>query len=31
MGVRGKALAIREFDRQKLADRWVDWLEGARR
>ncbi|ACK53884.1 glycosyltransferase family 4 protein [Thauera aminoaromatica] len=31
MGQRGKELAIREFDRQKLADRWVDWLEGARR
>lgn len=31
MGLRGKALAIREFDREKLADRWVDWLEGARR
>lgn len=31
MGRRGKELAIREFDRQKLADRWVDWLEGAQR
>ncbi|TXH68104.1 MAG: glycosyltransferase WbuB [Lysobacteraceae bacterium] len=29
MGARGKALAIREFDRQKLADRWVDWVERA--
>ena len=31
MGRRGKELAMREFDREKLADRWVDWLEGARR
>lgn len=30
VGQRGKELAIREFDREKLADRWVDWLEGAR-
>jgi glycosyltransferase involved in cell wall biosynthesis len=31
MGQRGKELAIREFDRQKLADRWVDWVEGVLR
>ncbi len=29
MGERGRALAEREFDRMKLADRFVDWLEGA--
>ena len=29
MGQRGRALAEREFDRAKLADRWVDWVEGA--
>lgn len=29
MGLRGKELAIREFDRERLANRWVDWLEGA--
>ena len=31
MGQRGKELAIREFDREKLSNRWVDWVEGARR
>ena len=29
MGARGCALAMREFDRAVLADRWVQWLEGA--
>lgn len=27
MGERGLALARQEFDRARLADRWVDWLE----
>ncbi|MFC6337430.1 glycosyltransferase [Pseudomonas sp. CCM 7891] len=27
-GLRGRELAVREFDRRKLADRFVDWLEG---
>lgn len=27
MGQRGLALARQEFDRRRLADRWVDWLE----
>lgn len=31
MGQRSKELAIREFDREKLAGCWVDWLEGVRR
>lgn len=31
MGRRGKELAMREFDRKILADRWVDWLEGVAR
>ncbi|MDF5981972.1 glycosyltransferase [Pseudomonas aeruginosa] len=30
MGERGRALAVREFERHKLADRFVDWLEGAK-
>jgi glycosyltransferase involved in cell wall biosynthesis len=29
MGERGLALARLEFDRQRLADQWVDWLELA--
>lgn len=29
MGARGRALAELEFDRSKLADRFVDWLEGC--
>ncbi|WP_432260472.1 glycosyltransferase family 4 protein [Cupriavidus sp. TMH.W2] len=29
MGERGRALAEREFSRAVLADKWVDWLEGA--
>lgn len=29
MGQRARELAIREFDREKLANRWVDWLEGT--
>jgi glycosyltransferase involved in cell wall biosynthesis len=29
MGVRGLALARLEFDRRRLADQWVDWLEAA--
>jgi glycosyltransferase involved in cell wall biosynthesis len=29
MGVRGKSLAERQFDRAKLADEWVTWLEGT--
>ena len=28
---RGKELAIREFDREKLSNRWAAWVEGARR
>lgn len=27
-GLRGQQLAVREFDRRKLADQFVDWLEG---
>ncbi len=30
-GLRGRELAVREFDRRKLADRFVDWLEGVAR
>ena len=30
MGRRGRLLAEKEFDRALLADRWVDWVEGAR-
>jgi len=30
-GVRGRELAVREFDRRQLADRFVDWLEGVAR
>lgn len=29
MGVNSRALAEREFDREKLSDRWVGWLEDA--
>lgn len=29
MGQRGRALAVTEFSRAILADRWVDWVEGA--
>jgi len=29
MGQRGRVLAQTQFDREKLADRWVDWVEGA--
>lgn len=29
MGQRGRALAESEFSRMRLADRWVDWIEGA--
>jgi glycosyltransferase involved in cell wall biosynthesis len=29
MGQRGRELAEQEFDRALLADRWVDWIEGA--
>lgn len=29
MGERGRALAMQEFDRAVLADRWVRWLEGV--
>ena len=29
MGENAKALAIAEFDRQILSDRWVDWVAGA--
>ncbi|QXI30227.1 glycosyltransferase family 4 protein [Pseudomonas vanderleydeniana] len=28
-GLKGQALAAREFDRRKLADQFVDWLEGV--
>lgn len=31
MGVRGRVLAEKEFNRTLLADRWVDWLEGVAR
>lgn len=31
MGKRGRALAEREFDRELLANRFVDWLEGMKR
>jgi glycosyltransferase involved in cell wall biosynthesis len=30
MGQRGRALAETQFDRIKLADRWVDWLTGVK-
>jgi len=30
MGQRGLALARREFDRDLLSDRWVDWVAGAK-
>lgn len=30
MGRRGRDLAVREFDRDLLANRFVDWLEGAK-
>lgn len=29
MGTRAKALAEREFDRDKMANEWVDWVTGA--
>jgi glycosyltransferase involved in cell wall biosynthesis len=29
MGLRGRALAEAAFNRPKLANRWVDWVEGA--
>ena len=29
MSLRGRALAKKEFDRALLAERWVDWVEGA--
>jgi glycosyltransferase involved in cell wall biosynthesis len=29
MGLRGRALAEREFDRSKLAARWAEWVVGA--
>jgi len=29
MGHRGLALATKEFDRDLLSDRWVDWVEGV--
>lgn len=29
MGANSRALAEREFDREKLSDLWVEWLEGA--
>lgn len=29
MGMRARGLAHQEFDRGRLADRWVDWLENA--
>lgn len=29
MGQRGRALAASQFSREKLADRWVDWVAGA--
>jgi hypothetical protein len=31
MGERARALAEAQFDRRDLADRFVSWLEGARR
>ncbi|MNF93553.1 putative glycosyl transferase [compost metagenome] len=31
MGKRGRELAEREFDRELLANRFVDWLEGVKR
>ena len=31
MGKRGYALAKMEFDRALLADRWADWVEGAKK
>lgn len=31
MGRRAKALAKREFDREKMASKWVDWVVGAAR
>src|SRR5690554_3271280 len=31
MGQRAKALAEREFDREKMASKWVDWVVGAAR
>ena len=30
MGQRGLALANKKFDRALLADRWVDWVVGAK-
>ena len=30
MGQRGRALAETQFDRIKLADRWVDWVTGGK-
>ena len=30
MGQRGRALAEAQFDRIKLADRWVDWITGVK-
>lgn len=30
MGQRGRALAEAQFDRTKLADRWVDWVTGVK-
>lgn len=29
MGRKAKALAMREFDREQLANRWVDWVTGV--
>lgn len=31
MGQRAKALAEREFDREKMSSKWVDWVVGAAR
>ncbi|MNN78045.1 putative glycosyl transferase [compost metagenome] len=31
MGQRGRALAEREFDRELLSNKFVDWLEGVKR
>lgn len=30
MGLRGRELAVREFDRELLSNRFVDWLEGTK-
>ena len=29
MGLHGRELARTQFDRQQLADRWVDWVTGV--